>query len=71
MTEYADYMRRIKAAGQPVVLITCPHCEREHEVPKVPNTDTMAECPNCSELFFKVIDGAGTAHGFKYVRGIA
>jgi uncharacterized paraquat-inducible protein A len=58
---YKQFLQRWKDDGNPVTPLRCPHCKRNHDVPRIPNTDTMAVCPNCDELFFKVIDGSGNA----------
>ena len=67
--EYQDYMRRWKASGRAVTDITCPHCKGTHEVPSIPDTDSAAVCPDCGELFMKVLDSNGQAHAM--VPGVA
>jgi len=61
-TEYDDFLRGWKARGMPVTDIQCPHCRRAHGIPRIPDTDSLAICPECDELFMKVIDGQGRAH---------
>lgn len=56
------YMAGHKASGGRTAELKCPHCKGTHEVPSIPNTDSMAICPDCDELFMKVIDGRGKAH---------
>lgn len=60
--EYIAFMAEWREEGGDVASLTCPHCKREHNVPAIPNTDSMAICPHCEELFLKVIDGRGVAH---------
>jgi hypothetical protein len=59
---YDEYMRRWKAGNRPVTKLSCPHCKQDHEVSRIPNTDSLHSCPHCEELCFKVIDGHGQAH---------
>lgn len=61
LIEHKAFIKRWKASGKPVDMVTCPHCKRGHEVTAIPATDTLSVCPHCDELYFKVVSRDGTA----------
>ena len=60
---YNEWVERIKQAGSPLTTYNCPECDFviTTVVPEdVEQFDTMATCPACHELHFKIVKQDGS-----------
>jgi len=56
------YISRLEESGEKLTKFKCPECGATIKtlVPDSGVFDTMSQCPECEELFFKVVYANGT-----------
>ncbi len=55
------YMAKLRASGVVLTEFNCPDCEAliSTRVPDSDIYDTMSTCPECGEIFFKIVHANG------------
>lgn len=76
MTEYTDWLARMRRARVPLAPYCCPECDGEIECvipPEGQVYDTLACCPHCGGYHFRVVtaDGVVTAWDVEHEEGVA
>lgn len=58
---HKKFIAQYKNNGHKVTKLSCPHCSEEIETPEGPKNevwDSIASCPNCERLYFKIVRGS-------------